>query len=410
MGNDVWLNGMVYFDVVPETLVSDVVEAFWANGYATDTEGRERIQLYADGKESSYQSQTDGGGSLDDVADDVHGRSPSTTPGGSIDVWYEEDNEIWDDDWHPHPDHSYRVRFDLEDGADHLAPISIDGPDDRFLDPGEQEYDVGTRVEAVVDAFAAIAERVDPWVAFLAMGLSEGRKVPTDHPPDHGLEQLPFVIVFGEEWFEHLGGHEHVLNTPVYETRSLSTGSVLIRTRDKAVVKPPLDDGPPGSPEKHLLETTSAEDRHRFIDPFRELDQGELASDPVMCEAHAPFEWKGMDYNTFPGTPDREDHCHVLCVRRERDKLWEAHNDEFVRRLVAEDGQPIGELPNGVPPDQEFISTAIRSAYEEDPSMDMYRMDSVNEPSLYARLRGLNAVPEGESIWTDREFPVTRER
>jgi hypothetical protein len=387
MGDDSWLLGMVCFDAVGETTVEDILRPFLQNGFTAGL-----------GREESIKA----------VADRLHGESSADSASGtellgadgSLDVWYDGDDE------YDHSRHTYTIDFHLSDPVDDIAPVTIRGPG-AWIDHTRQDHDVQAQVEELVDAFEALAEATDPWVAVLAI-MPDGRKIPTDRLPEHGIEKLPFVTVFGAAFLERIGGREHVLATPVYETRALDTGSVLVRTRDLPIVKLPLDEGPSGSPEKHLFEGLSAEDRNRFVDPFHELAEGELATDLVLCETHAPFEWDGMDYTTFPELPDRDEHCHVLCVRRHGQKLWEAHNGEFIRRLVAEDGQPIGDLPAGVPPDQEFISTAIRSAYEEDPPMHMYRMDSLDDPSVYASIQGMDAIPEGESIWADRETPVTR--
>jgi len=387
MGDDSWLLGMVCFDAVGETTVEDIPGAFLQNGFTAG---------FGQGQ------------SIEAVADRIHGEPSSESAAdsephaadGSVEVWYDGDDE------YGHSRHTYTVDFHLSEPVDDIAPVMITGPG-AWVDHTKQDHDVQAQVEALVDAFEALAEAIDPWVAVLSI-MPDGRKIPNDRPPEHGIEKLPFLTVFGSAFVGHLGGREHVLATPVYETRSLDTGSVLVRTRDMPIVKFPLEEGPSGSPEKHLFEGLSAEDRKRFVDPFHELAEGELATDLVLCEAHAPFEWEGMDYTTFPQLPDRDEHCHVICVRRDGQKLWEAHNGEFIRRLVAEDGQPIGDLPEGVPSHQEFISTAIRSAYEEDPPMHMYRMDSLEEPSLYARIQGMDATVEGESIWADREEPVTR--
>lgn len=387
MGDDSWLLGMVCFDTVGATTVEDVLDAFLQNGFTADAGQDQPIEA---------------------LADRIHGRSASASDAaagpsaadGSVDVWYDGDDE------YDHLKHTYTIDFYLDDPVEKISPVTIRGPG-AWIDHTRQDHDVQAQVEALVDAFETLAEALDPSVAVLAI-MPDGRKIPSDHPPEHGIEQLPFVTVFGAECLDDLGVREHVLNAPVYETRSLDTGSILVRTRDKAIVKHPLEEGPSGSPEKHLFEGLSAEDRQRFVDPFHELAEGELATDLVLCEAHAPFEWEEMEYTTFPELPDQDEHCHVLCVRRDGAKLWEAHNGEFIRRLVAEDGQPIGDLPEGVPSHQEFISTAIRSAYEEDPPMHMYRMDSLEEPSVYARLRGMDTIQDGESIWEDRETPVTR--
>lgn len=387
MSKDSWLLGMVCFDTVKKRTIEDILQAFLQNEFTTEF-GRDQ--------------------SIGALAERLHGELSSDSvpdfdppkPDGSVEVWYDGEDE------NDHSRHRYTIEFHTSEPVDDIAPVMITGPG-AWIDHTKQDHDVDAQVNALVDAFEALAEAIDPWVAVLAI-VPDGQKIPSDPLPNHGIEKLPFVTVFDSEFVGLLGGRDHVLAAPVYETRSLSTGAVLVRNRDMPIVKHPLDEGPRGSPEKHLFEGLSAEDRNRFIDPFHELAEGDLATDLVLCGTHAPFDWVKMDYTAFPELPDRDDHCHVLCVRRDGQKLWEAHNGEFIRRLVAEDGQPIGDLPKGVPPHQEFISTAIRSVYEEDPPMHMYRMDSLEEPSVYASIQDMDTIPEGESIWVDRETPVTR--
>ena len=326
MGDDSWLLGMVCFETVGERTVEQVLSAFLENGFTADVDTGESAEAVAARIREDSESSSD---------------SRTSEPHSSVEVWYNTDYE------YDHSKRSYSIDFRLSQPADNIAPVTIMGPG-AWVDHTKQDHDVQALVEALVDAFEALSEAIDPWVAVLAI-MPDGRKIPDGHPPEHGIEKLPFVTVFGSEMLSHLGGREHVLATPVYETRSLDTGGVLVRTRDMPIVKFPLEEGPSGSPEKHLFEGLSAEDRNRFVDPVHELSTGELATDLVLCESHAPFEWKAMDYTAFPELPERDEHCHVLCVRREDEKLWEAHNGEFIRRLVAEDGNPSGTSPTRCP-------------------------------------------------------------
>jgi len=173
---------MVCFDTVPETPVKDVLEAFLQNSFATHAgkaHGLEAVEerIYGDSE--------------------VGSESGSSSPDGSVKVWYDAD------DGYKHSNRNYTIDFRLSDPADDIAPITIRGPGD-WLDHTIQDHDVQAQIEALVDAFEAIAEAIDPWMAILAI-MPDGRKVPEGHPPDHGIEKLPFVTVFGEESFDHIG-------------------------------------------------------------------------------------------------------------------------------------------------------------------------------------------------------------
>ncbi|MFC3959934.1 hypothetical protein [Halovivax cerinus] len=306
--------------------------------------------------------------------------------------------------------------LDADERYDELAPVvHVDGITERAFESNEVSAEPAReRAETVEEAVVALAEALDPWYLTVSirhidelMGLH-----PDEHPPNSGLEELGWMTVFSEEWFPGFGGRDRVLDAPVWKAAELDTGAVFLRTDPvPGHVRPDLSGDHEVSAYEYLFEGRSVTElraeidrkRSTFVDPFRELEPGELASDPVVCEAHAPFEFEGMDYGTFPDDLDYGDRCHVFCVRRRDDRLWEVNSETFIRRLVDEDGLPIGELPADVPPDEEMISLAVGTAYEGDLSLDLYRMDAPDEPSVHAQLLGLSTIPEDGQLWHDEE-------
>lgn len=336
--------------------------------------------------------------------------------GGTIRMWFD--------------GYGVRVSFAPDDEYDDwmYTPVWLGGLREHAFD---EDTPIGTardRADRLADAIAALAEEFDPWLVVGRMRhpYDDGGVYPDGRPPESGIEKLGWVTVFGEEWYDRFGGLERMLDAPAWAVRELDNGAVFVRQGDvPRQLHPDAESSGEPSTYEYLFDRASLDEleaeverqKNTYLDPFRDLEDGELASDPVMCEAHAPFEWEEMDYSGFPDIPDTTERCHLLCVRREGDKLWEANNGEFVRRLVDEDGQPIGELPEGVPPHREMISLAITTAYDGDGSLDTYRMEGPDDSSILAQVLGLQLpegesiqrVPEGESIWQDRDDPVTRQ-
>lgn len=340
---------------------------------------------------------------LDDAAADI-----ATGNGGRIEVRLD--------------DYPIEVRYDLEVPTEEPDTVLwLDGPDESAF----EEYDVPLdtardRADRLADAIAALAVEIDPWlvVGWIPYPYQDVHPYPEGYPPETGLERLGWITVFGEPFHERVGGRERLLEAPAWNVRDLETGAVFVR--EAAIPGTARSDAAPGpapSTYDYLFEGESLaelraeieQQRNTYVDPVRNLEEGELASDIVMCEDHAPFEFDELDYTSFPDDLDRSDRCHVLCVRRDDDKLWEGDSGEFVRRLVDADGRPIGELPDGVPDHQEMISLVISTEYEDAPSIDLYRMESPDDPSVVGGLLGLRRAPDGESIWQDRDEPVTRD-
>ncbi|WP_226481955.1 hypothetical protein [Natrinema amylolyticum] len=314
------------------------------------------------------------------------------------------------------------VRFDLEAPAEEPDTVLwLDGPDESAFEEHDIPLDTArNRADRLADAIADLTVETDPWlvVGWIPYPYRDVHPYPEGHPPETGLERLGWVTVFGELFHEQFGGRERLLEAPAWNVRDLENGAVLVREQEiPGSGRSDVDPGPAPSTDDYLFEGESLADlwteierqRSTYVDPFRDLEEGELASDIVMCEDHAPVEFEGMDYTSFPDDLDRSDRCHVLCVRRDGDKLWEGNSGEFVRRLVDADGRPIGEMPDGVPDHREMISLVVATEYEDPTALDLYRMESPDEPSVVGGLIGLQRAPDGESIWQDRDEPVTRD-
>lgn len=403
MGETHSLTVLFFADEVPggESFVRRTVERLRENGFQTGVDGAETVTRYA--VDGDGEGGTDAA-LADAIADIAAGK------GGTIEVRID--------------DYRVRARFDLDAaGSDETnTPLTLRGPDVAAFEEYAVSRDVARdRATRLADAIADLAVEIDPWLGVGWVPYPyEGvvHPVPQGKPPGSGLQGLGWVTVFGEPFHDRFGGRDRLLEAPAWNVRDLENGAVLLRQGETpGTNRNDTAPGPAPSTVDYLFEGESLAElraeierqRSTYADPLAELEDGELASDVVLCEAHAPFEFEAMNYASFPADLDRDDRCHVLAVRRDGNALWEANNDEFVRRLVDEDGRPIGDRPAGVPPDQELISVLVRTAYDDDTSLDLYRMERPDDPSVVGGLLGLERIPEGESIWQDRDDPVTRE-
>ena len=329
------------------------------------------------------------------------------------------DVSVWLEEFHA------RARFSFDrESADEVVPsLALTSLDEYAFDEDDVPRETAlSRADHLVDAIAALAVETDPWLVGAGMYLSYAfptlGSYPQGRPPESGIERLAWVTVFGEGFHDRFGGRERLLEAPAWNVRALENGAVLVRQRDMPHgVRSDTDRGPEPSTYEYLFDRKSIADlraeidrqRRTYVDPFHDLEEGELASDVLICEGHAPFEVEAIDYAAFPAPREMGEWCHVLCVRRDGDALWEANNGEFVRRLVDADGRPIGDLPDGVPFHQEMISKVVTTEHAGGRELDMYRMERPDEPSLAAQLYGLDRLVDGESIWQDRDEPVTQD-
>lgn len=395
----------VYIGERPDDLIRRTIRILNENGFETTSDGDtdlvERYRFEGDDRYDIHRDAT-----LDEVIQES--RTTDDVDRVVIRVWM--------------PDNPSCLRVEFNDEESVAYPtLALFGPDERELgDKGDVEYDLAReRSDRLADALVELAEEFAPWLAFARVHhpYDKGDVFPEDKPPNSGVEAIPWMAVFGEEWFGRFGGRERVLDAPSWRVDVLDFGGVFLRSHDVPTrIRSDATSRDEISTYDYLFDRESIDElqaeierqKSTFVDPFRDLDDGKLASDVVICEAHAPFEFEGMNYASFFDEYTIDKMCHVLCVCRDGDKLWEANNDEFVRRLVDEDGQPIGELPDGVPPHREMISHKVVTEHYGAAPLDMLRMDAPDEPSLTAQLHGLSRMREGKSIWENEDEPVTR--
>lgn len=281
--------------------------------------------------------------------------------------------------------------------------------------------DVQERADRLVDFVADVATEFDAWYAFaVGSDLALDSSLPGGRPPESGVSTLGWVTVFDESWDETLDGLDRLLDAPAYETRALDGHGVLLRKSDLPEMVDEVDEGPPFSTREYVFEgltpeivetEIAAEERkaefgertHR--DPFRTFRDGEVGSDVVLCQYDAPFDVDAVDYDVFPEDVDIEDRCFVLAVRREGDALYGAENDEFLRRLVDDDGDPIGDLPPDWPSEHEMLSLAIASDSLTGFGPRWFYMPAVSEDhsSALGELLGLQVVSDEMSLWDEIE-------
>lgn len=301
----------------------------------------------------------------------------------------------------------------LDDRDEHpRQPLWISGPPVRSVNTDEvPQTTVDSRTEALGSLFVALAERFDPWYAAAAVYDERPESVfPVDSPPNSGIERLPWLSVFGPEWIDSFGGVDRMREAPASHVEELATGGFFFRERERPWPLTAADDSTPAvSTYEYLFERRSLESlwderrrkQHTIVDPFRTLDPGDRGSDLVMCAGHAPLDAATVDYRTVTDAVGWSDTCFVFFVYRdEQDRLREVRTDMFVRRLVDEDGQPIGRLPAAVSPEDEWISLSVGTDLEPRPAQ-MFTMNDTSRPSVMAKFFGL-AIPSSEAdVWQD---------
>ncbi|WP_440989704.1 hypothetical protein [Haloarchaeobius baliensis] len=276
------------------------------------------------------------------------------------------------------------------------------------------------RADRLTDFVADAATTFDAWYVTGHRDLQR-KKMALGRPPDSDVSELGWLTVFDDSWTEVVGDRQRLLDAPVYETRALDDERVLLRRRDvPADLRDDVDDdGPASLATEYVFEGMTHEevlteagfearkaelDERTHRDPFRAFDDGEVGSDVLVCQYDAPFDVAEIDYDAFPDEIDREDWCFVLAVRREGDKLYGARNGEFLRRLVDDDGRPIGDLPPDWPPEHELVSMTLDDGLFDLSPGRFYMPDASGEqPSSISRLFGVTAVPEEMSLWEEIE-------
>ncbi|WP_159077145.1 hypothetical protein [Halococcoides cellulosivorans] len=325
-----------------------------------------------------------------------------------------------------------------DDGRLAHIPISVWGPKNAFpvliwddndrVELIDVQPEAATwRADTLIDGIVALSEATTPW-GVIGTTAEGGVSTPDGPPSTAELSRLPWVSVFGEEWYRHLGGRDRLLETPAWETRELSTGAVLIRRTelpptgvgerrdfclDGDFVDPAayVFDGRPMPNLYEQRERILANYEREHLDPFRSLDDGEIGSDLVICPDHSPFgaeDLEPLDYTKLTGQSFwTQQACQVLHVERDGHRLYVPETGEFIRRLVDEDGTPLGTRPNGVTWNDEFLTLTILSEDHQENPIEFYRMDDIDDPSLCQQFHGLPNWSQNGSLWQDRDEPLT---
>jgi len=312
-----------------------------------------------------------------------------------------------------------------------VAPDVVDVPSVRMSVPepavtadDADETAATRRANTIVDAVEAVAVATDPWGVVTITHGENGvvGELPERPPAEAELSKLVWLTVFGPEWCDHLGGRDRLLDTPAWNTRELPNGAVLVRRTERPDTRwypsSVPGEGQAITPTDYVFQgwTTTdpdelraqqlAESERTHLDPFRSLEEGEYADDICQCKHHsslveetAPTDYRGLLENDL----DFSDRCQMLAVRRRDDKLWIQPSGQFLRRLVDDDGIPIGDLPDGVPPEDEMLSMTILLDSQRENPPSWYTTDDPDDKSIATRVnRGIRRTPNS-SIWKRRD-------
>lgn len=277
------------------------------------------------------------------------------------------------------------------------------------------------RGERFLQALAGTVIETDPWGA-IGTFLDEGGMnvgYPNAPPAEATLSTLPWVTVFGPVWCDHLGGRDRLLGAPVWDARTLENGAVVLRKTEAPdpewYANDPLSKKVVIEPTDYVFQgwTTTDPDELRaqelrtspreYLDPFRSFDEGDYGTDILLCKHHAPFEMGETTYaDRLDNDLDSTYRCQVATVQRRGETLWTTGSDEFVRRLVDDDGDPIGDRPADVPPERELLSLTILLEDQRENPPSWYAIDDPDDESISARLNSFIVQShEHSSMWQD---------
>lgn len=385
-----WLN--FYIDSLPDTPIHSAVRLVDDIGFRTvSDENASNQYVYRVPNEGNVGYQREKTVDLQNVIEQI-----SESEQGSLDFWS--------------PDgFQFTMYFDFRQvGSKPKRAIWIQGPHvNRYRADTYPVQLVEQRTETLVELFIRFVTLFNPWYAFTHVYDEIPSEIlPEDHPPESGIERLPWLSFFGREWGDHFGGRERILEAPAWQVQSLHNG-FLVREHDfSSGICADIGRGPPVSTYEYLFENRSVSElraerqqkQNTIRDPFLELDPGDRGCDIVACKTHIPIDTAEVSYREITERFDTNDRCYVLWVQRdEHDRLREVDTGLFVRRLVDPSGTPIGERPEGIPPERELVSLSVRNELNPWPA-EFFEMENEDEPSIAAKLFGLHYVP-ADGFW-----------
>ncbi|MHC3381907.1 hypothetical protein [Haloarcula sp. H-GB5] len=167
---------------------------------------------------------------------------------------------------------------------------------------------------------------------------------PTGMPFADYIDQVPQLAVYSESLLSELGGFDALYDGKPWRYAELDSGHVFAMTADG-----PWENSEFTDSERRDLQRGDTETDSGFADPFTALDAGEYGTDAVIAKDDiAP------EFTNEALTLER-------VYRDESDNLRRVEDDSFVRRLI-DDGNVLGELPDGVDPDDERLSALIEGS------------------------------------------------
>lgn len=215
-----------HFDGDVENVVERVTEGLFDAGFATMRDGRtDRCERYH--TDEGPDPTDDEGADLDRALDEIAGDMP-----GGLYFWGE-GVEV-------------RVTFDCDPTAEARTVRALPELTDRIVELSvfntplspvkSDEAAVRRRIQSLVDAVRAVAERTEPryvWHGYEIGTTGHFRdKVPTGRSVLEGVDKLGWLTVLSPEAVEALGGAAAVLRTPAWISEELSTGHVLLVRTD----------------------------------------------------------------------------------------------------------------------------------------------------------------------------------
>jgi hypothetical protein len=359
--------------------------------------------------EAGFESPGDGGRIEYDVTEEAET--------GSVSQFVDE-LEASDDDG------SVTLSFDgheatifFQDG-DGDSPIALSGFKETFGRADVPLKTVETLAELLVSGVETIVAELEPWGVVACLWSHPDELKMVDEPlSELTFSKLGWLTVFGPEWCDHLGGAERLLKTPAWRTRRLANGSVLVRVSElpdpewshhsSHSLKPTVTPADyvfqewPAADAERLREHARATADRDHLDPFRSFEDGAWGHDIVICKYHAPLDIEETDYSALIEEPLRvQDRCKVLAVKRDGDVL-RTESGTFARRLVDDDGTPIGERPTDVPPEHELLTLTIGADEQRKNPTSWYHTEEPRGKSTFRRL--YNPLVERSLRWRDDE-------
>ncbi|WP_058992440.1 hypothetical protein [Haloarcula sp. CBA1127] len=219
MGVDVFLIGPMLRDSWDDATVATAHEALTSVGIesTSDRDGEVACEITAD--EDGYSSSGTSYATIPEFTERLYNAK-------SGDIHYEFESE--------------RLRVTHRSSAEFGScpiPVRLGGLNAHFFDTQNSDEDtVDRRTEKLYEVFYRLAEAIDPDVASLLLWNDHGRTdmIPeVTIPSEHDMNALPWLLLLSESWIDYCGGRERVRQAPVYDVRSLDTGSMILRVKER---------------------------------------------------------------------------------------------------------------------------------------------------------------------------------